>query len=40
MSVGAVLDTSTVWWPMFLHFAALSVLAVGGAITTAPDMHR
>jgi chromate transporter len=25
---------------MFLHFAALSVLAVGGAITTAPDMHR
>ena len=40
MNVGTVLDTSTVWWPMFLHFAALSVLAVGGAITTAPDMHR
>ena len=40
MNVGTVFDTSTVWWPMFLHFAALSVLAVGGAITTAPDMHR
>lgn len=40
MNVGTVLDTSTVWWSMFLHFAALSVLAVGGAITTAPDMHR
>ncbi len=25
---------------MFLHFTALSLLAVGGAITTAPDMHR
>ncbi len=25
---------------LFGHFAALSMLAVGGAITTAPDMHR
>lgn len=25
---------------VFLHFASLSLLAVGGAITTAPDMHR
>lgn len=25
---------------LFLHFAALSLLAVGGAITTAPDMQR
>jgi chromate transporter len=40
MNLGTVFDTSTMWWPMFLHFAALSVLAVGGAITTAPDMHR
>ncbi len=24
----------------FAHFALLSLLAVGGAITTAPDMHR
>ncbi|MFY8125611.1 MAG: chromate transporter [Hydrogenophaga sp.] len=33
-------EHSTLWWPMFLHFATLSLLAVGGAITTAPDMHR
>ncbi|MEN9843549.1 MAG: hypothetical protein RLZZ612_1378 [Pseudomonadota bacterium] len=28
------------WWQVFTHFAHLSLLAVGGAITTAPDMHR
>ncbi len=28
------------WLDLFQHFAALSLLAVGGAITTAPDMHR
>lgn len=28
------------WLDMFQHFTALSLLAVGGAITTAPDMHR
>jgi chromate transporter len=28
------------WTDLFLHFASLSLLAVGGAITTAPDMHR
>jgi len=28
------------WWSLFSHFAALSLLGVGGAITTAPDMHR
>jgi chromate transporter len=28
------------WLSMFLHFTSLSILAVGGAITTAPDMHR
>ena len=28
------------WVDVFLHFASLSLLAVGGAITTAPDMHR
>lgn len=28
------------WLQLFLHFLALSLLAVGGAITTAPDMHR
>ncbi len=28
------------WLQLFEHFASLSLLAVGGAITTAPDMHR
>ena len=28
------------WLTLFLHFFSLSLLAVGGAITTAPDMHR
>lgn len=28
------------WLTFFTHFASLSLLAVGGAITTAPDMHR
>ena len=27
-------------WGLFVHFLMLSLLAVGGAITTAPDMHR
>ena len=28
------------WTQLFLHFMTLSLLAVGGAITTVPDMHR
>jgi len=28
------------WFQLFTHFLSLSLLAVGGAITTAPDMHR
>jgi chromate transporter len=28
------------WLSLFNHFASLSLLAVGGAITTAPDVHR
>ena len=28
------------WLALLQHFAALSLLGVGGAITTAPDMHR
>ena len=28
------------WLTLFLHFFSLSLLAVGGALTTAPDMHR
>ncbi len=29
-----------VWFSLFTHFILLSLLAVGGAITTAPDMQR
>ena len=32
--------SSADWLDMFQHFASLSLLAVGGAITTAPDMQR
>ncbi|WP_292931361.1 chromate transporter [Noviherbaspirillum sp.] len=28
------------WAQLFVHYLALSLLSVGGAITTAPDMHR
>ena len=28
------------WWALFLHFLSLSLLSVGGALTTAPDMQR
>lgn len=40
MNPADLLHYSGWWWPLFWHFAALSLLAVGGAITTAPDMHR
>ena len=35
-----LLMTPADWFALFTHFASLSLLAVGGAITTAPDMHR
>jgi chromate transporter len=28
------------WATLFFHYLSLSLLAIGGAITTAPDMHR
>lgn len=28
------------WWPLFAHFLAMSMLAVGGALTAAPEMQR
>ncbi len=28
------------WLALLTHFLSLSLLAIGGAITTAPDMHR
>jgi len=39
MSANIVFSLSD-WWSLFTHFMLLSLLAVGGAITTAPDMHR
>jgi chromate transporter len=32
--------TAADWLSLFTHFATLSLLAVGGAITAAPDMQR
>lgn len=32
--------TAAHWLDLFVHFASLSLLGVGGTITTAPDMHR
>ncbi len=32
--------TTADWLALLTHFGTLSLLAVGGAITTAPDMHR
>jgi len=28
------------WFELFMHFAVLSLMGIGGAITTAPEMHR
>jgi chromate transporter len=28
------------WWDLCSHFMTLSLLAIGGAITTTPDIHR
>ena len=28
------------WGSLFAHFLSLSLMAIGGAITTVPDMHR
>jgi chromate transporter len=28
------------WLELFFHYLSLSLLSIGGAITTAPDMHR
>jgi chromate transporter len=38
--MNAMAPTLVNWLDLFTHFASLSLLAVGGAITTAPDMHR
>ena len=35
-----IVMTASDWWAVFQQFCLLSLLGVGGAITTAPDMHR
>ena len=32
--------TGADWWPLFAHFLAMSMLAIGGAMAVAPDIHR
>jgi len=36
MSFGSTGD----WWALFAHFGAMSMLAIGGAIAVAPEIHR
>ncbi len=38
--VGSLSLSAADWLLLFTHFTMLSLLAVGGAITTAPDMQR
>ncbi len=32
--------TSADWWSLFAHFLAMSMLAIGGALATTPEIHR
>jgi chromate transporter len=40
MSGGSIVLGVADWLSLLGHYLALSLLCVGGAITTAPDMHR
>jgi chromate transporter len=40
MNTTTIVMGSAEWLALLGHFLALSLLGVGGAITTAPDMHR
>ena len=40
MNTPELVFTAADWLSLFLHFLSLSLLSIGGAITTAPDMHR
>ncbi|TFZ08101.1 chromate transporter [Ramlibacter humi] len=35
-----IVMTAADWFQLLAHYLMLSLLSVGGAITTAPDMHR
>ena len=28
------------WWALLAHFLAMSMLAIGGAVAVAPEIHR
>lgn len=32
--------SSADWWALFGHFLAMSMLAIGGAVAVAPEIHR
>lgn len=38
--MSAVAFTAADWWALAVHFLSLSLLSIGGAITTAPEMHH
>lgn len=37
---GAAFAGSADWWALFAHFLAMSMLAIGGAVAVAPEIHR
>ncbi len=40
MNAPALIMTATDWLTLLWHYLSLSLLAVGGAVATTPDMHR
>ncbi|MDY7579980.1 chromate transporter [Herbaspirillum sp. RTI4] len=40
MSASVVMIAAHEWWQLFSHYVLLSMLSIGGAISTVPEMHR
>jgi chromate transporter len=40
VAVAPLVWAPQVWWALFHHFIALSLMSIGGAITLVSDMHR
>lgn len=40
MTMTPLMWSPELWWALFGHFLGLSLMAIGGAITLVPDMHR
>ena len=38
--MNGIVFTPADWWSLLVHFLSLSLLSIGGAITTAPEMHN